>query len=125
MSKFCKEDGGKCCRKATNWRVWKLQEEEEKVGGYGETVDHNLSILTIAVKIQKEIAEKKVNLGNPGLTALWNLHPDNLEACRAKDRDFLPSLENYFEEAIEQLDPKNEVNKSKQKVRTKNILFSD
>ena len=50
-----------------------------------------------------------MNLGNPGLTALWNLHPDNLEACRAKDRDFLPSLENYFEEAIEQLDPKNEV----------------
>jgi THO complex subunit 1 len=50
-----------------------------------------------------------VNLGNSGLTALWNLHPDNLEACRAKDRDFLPSLENYFEEAIEQLDPRNEV----------------
>merc|ERR1719427_784732 len=66
--------------------------------------------------IQKEIAEKKVNLGNPGLTALWNLHPDNLEACRAKDRDFLPSLENYFEEAIEQLDPKNEIEDTYKKV---------
>ena len=48
------------------------------------------------------MAEKKINLGNSGLTSLWNYNPDNLEACRAKERDFLPSLENYFEEAIEQ-----------------------
>jgi len=66
--------------------------------------------------IQKEVAEKKVNLGNQGLTSLWNLCPDNLEACRAKDRDFLPSLENYFEEAIEQLDPRNEVEEVYKKV---------
>eukprot|EP00092_Neocalanus_flemingeri_P011999 GFUD01012936.1.p1 GENE.GFUD01012936.1~~GFUD01012936.1.p1 ORF type:complete len:653 (-),score=159.55 GFUD01012936.1:48-2006(-) len=66
--------------------------------------------------IQKEVAEKKVNLGNSGLTALWNLHPDNLEACRAKDRDFLPSLENYFEEAIDQLDPRNEIEEAYKKV---------
>jgi len=66
--------------------------------------------------IQKEVAEKKVNLGNAGLTSLWNLHPDNLEACRAKDRDFLPSLENYFEEAIDQLDPRNEIEEAYKKV---------
>ena len=66
-------------------------------------------LYNVVQQIQTEVAEKKVNLGNSGLTALWNLHPDNLEACRAKDRDFLPSLENYFEEAIEQLDPRNEV----------------
>ena len=47
------------------------------------------------------MAEKKINLGNKGLTELWNLNPDNLEACRAAERDFLPSVENYFEEAIE------------------------
>ena len=60
----------------------------------------------LLVQIQKEVAEKKVNLGNSGLTNLWNLNPDNLDACRARERDFLPSVENYFEEAIEQLDPK-------------------
>ena len=87
--------------------------------------------------VLKELAEKRVNLGNAGLTALWNQNPDNLEACRwalcingtymvlfcfletacistldmfrARDRDFLPSLQNYFEEAIEQLDPVNQV----------------
>ena len=63
-----------------------------------------------------------MNLGNSGLTALWNLHPDNLEACRAKDRDFLPSLENYFEEAIEQLDPRNEVGSERLILRIKIIL---
>ena len=47
---------------------------------------------------------------------MWNFNPDNLEACRAKERDFLPSLENYFEEAIEQLDPKNEIEDTYKKV---------
>ncbi|XP_058804258.1 THO complex subunit 1 isoform X2 [Phymastichus coffea] len=47
----------------------------------------------------------KYYMGNPELTKLWNLCPNNLEACKSKDRDFLPSLETYFEEAIDQLDP--------------------
>ena len=33
--------------------------------------------------VLKELAEKRVNLGNAGLTALWNQNPDNLEACRS------------------------------------------
>jgi hypothetical protein len=36
----------------------------------------------ITILLQRELAEKRVNLGNPGLTALWNHNPDNLEACR-------------------------------------------
>ena len=32
--------------------------------------------------VLKELVEKRVNLGNAGLTALWNQNPDNLEACR-------------------------------------------
>ena len=39
------------------------------------------------------------------MNRLWNLCPDNMAACRSKDRDFLPTLEHYFEEAIEKLDP--------------------
>jgi THO complex subunit 1 len=45
------------------------------------------------------------SLNSAELTKLWNLCPNNLEACKSKDRDFLPSLEGYFEEAIEQIDP--------------------
>lgn len=39
------------------------------------------------------------------MNRLWNLNPDNMAACRSKERDFLPTLESYFQEAIEQLDP--------------------
>jgi THO complex subunit 1 len=34
-----------------------------------------------------------------------NLCHENMAACRSKERDFLPSVKNYFEEAIKQLDP--------------------
>lgn len=39
------------------------------------------------------------------LTMLWNNKPDNLEACRSTERNFSPSLEEYFKVAIEQTDP--------------------
>ncbi|XP_044749657.1 THO complex subunit 1 [Coccinella septempunctata] len=48
--------------------------------------------------------EKKYYMGSNELTKLWNLCPDNLEACKGKERDFLPTLENYFKEAIEQIE---------------------
>ncbi|XP_068679431.1 THO complex subunit 1-like [Montipora foliosa] len=48
---------------------------------------------------------KKVVMGSDELTRLWNLCPDNLEACKADNRVFLPSLEDYFSEAIDQADP--------------------
>jgi len=49
---------------------------------------------------------KKANLGNTELTRLWNLCPDNLKACKAENRlNFLPQLDTFFEEAIEQADP--------------------
>ena len=49
---------------------------------------------------------KKQNLGNAELTRLWNVCPDNLKACKAENRlNFLPQLETFLEEAIEQADP--------------------
>ncbi|KAJ8923363.1 hypothetical protein NQ315_001921 [Exocentrus adspersus] len=46
----------------------------------------------------------KYYMGSGELTKLWNLCPNNLEACKGKERDFLPSLEEYFGDAIEQLE---------------------
>eukprot|EP00091_Calanus_sinicus_P023443 TRINITY_DN7922_c0_g1_i1.p1 TRINITY_DN7922_c0_g1~~TRINITY_DN7922_c0_g1_i1.p1 ORF type:complete len:291 (-),score=114.46 TRINITY_DN7922_c0_g1_i1:52-924(-) len=109
-----------------HWNKWKnegcpsfakkLEENAGEKRPIGEGGSYRRKKRKLGDLIQKEMAEKKVNLGNSGLTALWNLHPDNLEACRAKDRDFLPSLENYFEEAIEQLDPRNEIEDAYKKV---------
>ncbi|XP_069813820.1 THO complex subunit 1 [Dendropsophus ebraccatus] len=54
-------------------------------------------------------SNKKILLGNEELTRLWNLCPDNIEACKSETREFMPSLEQFFEEAMEQADPENMV----------------
>ena len=55
-------------------------------------------------------------MGNSNLTELWNLCPDNFEACSAPERDFLPILEDYFREAVEQLNPEEQVEDAYKKV---------
>lgn len=47
----------------------------------------------------------KFDLGNGELTRLWNLCPDNLQACKGSDRNFLPSLEAYLDNPKEKKDP--------------------
>lgn len=48
---------------------------------------------------------KFVKMGSAELTRLWNLSPDNMDACKDEKRVFLPSLEDYFSDAIDQNDP--------------------
>ncbi|XP_064625067.1 THO complex subunit 1-like isoform X2 [Lineus longissimus] len=52
---------------------------------------------------------KIIKMGNSELTRLWNLCPDNLEACKADKRVFQPSLEGFFEDVIEQTNPANQI----------------
>lgn len=56
-------------------------------------------------EIKAALANKKVILGNAEMNRLWNLCPDNWEACTSPKRDFVPSLEKFFETAVEQADP--------------------
>ncbi|CAH2039862.1 unnamed protein product, partial [Iphiclides podalirius] len=46
--------------------------------------------------IKEYEGQEKFYMGNNELTKLWNLCPDNLVACRTKERDFMPSLESYM-----------------------------
>ncbi|KAK3917778.1 THO complex subunit 1 [Frankliniella fusca] len=71
--------------------------------------------------IRDSASQGKTYMGNAELTKLWNVCPDNLEACRGKDRDFLPSLDSYFEEAIEQSDPSAMVEDSYKKINDGNF----
>lgn len=48
---------------------------------------------------------KLIKMGNSELTHLWNINPDNMDACRNKQKNFLPTLEDFFKDAIEQMDP--------------------
>jgi THO complex subunit 1 len=51
----------------------------------------------------------KFDLGNQELSRLWNLCPDNLQACKGSERNFLPPLETYLDnkdaENKQKLDP--------------------
>lgn len=47
----------------------------------------------------------KFELGNSELNRLWNLCPDNLQACKGSDRNFLPPLETYLEPPKDTSDP--------------------
>ncbi|RXN14278.1 THO complex subunit 1 [Labeo rohita] len=64
--------------------------------------------------------DRKILMGNDELTRLWNLNPDNMEACKSDSREFMPSLEEFFEEAIEQADPVNMVEDEYKVVRNSN-----
>ena len=48
---------------------------------------------------------KLIKMGNTELTRLWNLNHDNMAAALSEKRNFLPTLESFFEPAIEQADP--------------------
>ncbi|EDV91583.1 THO complex subunit 1 [Drosophila grimshawi] len=47
----------------------------------------------------------KFYLGNDTLTRLWNYSPDNLQACKSEQRNFLPLLETYLETTHDKSDP--------------------
>lgn len=58
--------------------------------------------------------QPKYQFENTEIGKLCNVNHDNLAACRDPSRQFLPSLKDFFEEAIEQLDPANQVEKQYQ-----------
>ncbi|XP_077471986.1 THO complex subunit 1 [Stigmatopora argus] len=64
--------------------------------------------------------DRKIFMGNDELTRLWNLNLDNMEACKSDSREFMPSLDEFFTEAIEQADPVNMVEEEYKVVRNPN-----
>ncbi|KAK5644414.1 hypothetical protein RI129_005714 [Pyrocoelia pectoralis] len=90
------------------WNAWKNEgcpDFKASIAQPSEKCTKTISERRPVGDILKEAhAAGKYYLGNSELTKLWNLSPDNLEACKSKDRDFLPSLEHYFAEAIAQLE---------------------
>lgn len=71
---------------------------------------HNVEVETNNIKIYN-FWELHVHcvLFSTEMTRLWNLCPDNVEATRLQKRDFIPSLEDYFTKAIEQIQSTDDV----------------
>uniref|UniRef100_T1JGG4 Death domain-containing protein n=1 Tax=Strigamia maritima TaxID=126957 RepID=T1JGG4_STRMM len=86
------------------WNKWKNDGCPEFQSSKNAEVD-KIVVPQLRKCIQTEIleaaAQGKTLIGNSELTRLWNLCPDNMDACRSEKRDFLPSLEEFFKEDIE------------------------
>jgi len=59
--------------------------------------------------VSTPLQAKKLDLGNEELSRLWNLNPDNLKACKAENRVYVPEMSSFFEEALEQFDPEAQI----------------
>lgn len=66
----------------------------------------------------------KFYLGNSELTRLWNLCPDNLQACRGEDRNFLPPIDTYLETPPDKSDPSYEWRALRLLARQSPLFFS-
>lgn len=94
------------------WNSWKndsCKEIQRPDGNQPKPVDDTRGTLKKRKMLGDTIAEAtkagKFDLGNSELTRLWNLCPDNLQACKGSDRNFLPSLESYLDNPKEKNDP--------------------
>ncbi len=66
---------------------------------------------------------QKIDMGSTELTRLWNICPDNLEACKAKNRVFVPEMEKFLEEPYEQADPEARIDPEYKMVNNPNFSW--
>lgn len=69
------------------------------------------------------ISSPTIDMGNAELTRLWNLCPDNLEACKQKSRNFVPDLKEFLEEPIEQADPAAQIEDEYKLINNPNFMW--
>ena len=66
---------------------------------------------------------KRMDLGSPELTELWNRYPDSLQLCCSAERQFVPQVGPFLEEAAMQADPKEQVEEEFKHVKSANFAF--
>lgn len=74
--------------------------------------------------VNEATKHNKFYLGNSELTRLWNLCPDNLQACRGEDRNFLPPIDTYLETPPDKNDPSYEWRALRLLARQSPLFFS-
>ncbi|XP_048255677.1 THO complex subunit 1-like [Haliotis rufescens] len=90
-----------------NWNNWK----NEGCPSYERETPKDAPKMKVRAKRRrigddlKASGGKIIKMGSGELTRLWNINPDNMDACKNEKRDFLPQLDDFFGEAIEQDDP--------------------
>ena len=88
-------------KREENWIKWKNEgcpsyEKASIVGIEGKKKTR------VGDRLAEKCNEGEKDLGCDELSRLWNLCPDNLEACSSTERIFVPSLDIFLEDAIEE-----------------------
>lgn len=65
----------------------------------------------------------RIDIGNPELSRLWNLCPDNLLACKQTGRIFMPDKTQFLVEPIEQADPEAKIEPEYKMVNNTNFSW--
>ncbi|XP_003382878.1 PREDICTED: THO complex subunit 1-like [Amphimedon queenslandica] len=84
-------------------------------GGGGDTKER-LGERLFAMKEEKDMGSKE-------LSRLWNLCPDNLESCSSPERIFVPPLEIFLEEPLEEMKPNCEIPKEDRWISNPNFRW--
>ena len=66
---------------------------------------------------------KEIDIGNTELNRLWNLCPDNLQACEQSSRVFMPDKSEFLEEPIQQADPEAKIEDQYKMVNDPNFTW--
>lgn len=66
---------------------------------------------------------EKIDMGSTELSRLWNLCPDNLQACKLKTRNFVPDVKGFLEEPIEQADPEARIEAEYKMINNQNFTW--
>nr|CAD2158861.1 unnamed protein product [Meloidogyne enterolobii] len=67
-------------------------------------------------QISTRYVANSIDLGNSELTRLWTIEKDNLTACKNVKRNCIPNLKSFLEEALDELDPEQQVEEKYQSV---------
>ncbi|KAL3082133.1 hypothetical protein niasHT_037023 [Heterodera trifolii] len=97
------------------WSTWKNE-------GCPDLITPLLNAQTIekyAAFKRKAVAQcvaGQLDLGNKEMTRLWNIQPNNLLACRSQQRNCTPDLVQFLSDALDELDPEQQVDEQYQSV---------
>ena len=66
-------------------------------------------MLVYRKRARTEFDPSAVDMGSSELTKLWNIEPDMKKACRAASRKFIPTVDEFIQNPLDELDPEQQV----------------
>lgn len=102
-----------------SWIAWK----NDGCPSYEKEPQEELAVYPAKQHLGDSLDPKKIDIGNPELSRLWNLCPDNLFACKQSGRIFMPAKTKLLEEPIDQADPEAKIEQEYKMVNNTNFSW--